>query len=500
MKKSIIVTLSLCISLSIVASEPDFGKSFQPAAAHPAPTTRSGQQTLPEENQLSNLHDLCNQVYTLLQTELLQGLNSIDQHINHWKQERLHPVQSTVTQSPRFWTSSMAYGDIITRNIFRLKLKHQNLAENLGKLNEIMQDFKQVDTLDSIKKHIIKQQPILTGIIINNKPTESLQNSSYARLASYLIKALTIVKDYKKNLNFEIQEFKSPNHFERNWIKYLTSITALAASGYYVYQNQDALRESAINWATATKEGISNFWKNHIQKALTDARDELFKPTDLEIEKENIESGCRHLSTILKNDCPEYTQPMIDNALEQYQRTGAIPLKLVKKMNYMMENPFTSLFNFFEAPQNKRLWAFWVHTQKRDGELLVQRGNTITKIALVTPALFIARTTMNVAYKTLNLFKSKHVYTPVKKYLLKMERKLNAQTDKSERPSYGDQGLMIYWGYQLRKVINLIPTDNRLEFIKDIKEIERTNFNAQQKISTIKRMYRTYDFLNPSVH
>ena len=81
-----------------------------------------------------------------------------------------------------------------------------------------------------------------------------------------------------------------------------------------------------------------------------------------------------------------------------------------------------------------------------------------------------------------------------------MERKLNAQTNKSEKPNYIDQGLMIYWGNELRKVINLVPADSRLEFIKDIKEIERTGFNVQQKISTVKRMYRTYDFLNPSVH
>jgi Asp-tRNA(Asn)/Glu-tRNA(Gln) amidotransferase C subunit len=501
MKKSIIITLSLCVSFLIVAGETDLGKPEKTKSLTFRQTSSSNPANLSADNQFNNLHDLCNKTYTLLQKELLEALNNIDLHIHRWKQERLHPVKSTLTQSPRFWISSMAYTDMITRNVFRLKLKHQKTAENLGKLNEIIQDFKQVDTLDSIKHHILRHQTTLTEVIGYHKPAENLPDESYSRLANYLIKSLTVVKDYKKHLNFELQEFKSPNHFERNWIKYLASITALAASGYYVYHNQDALHEYASNWTTTAKEGVQNFWETHIKEAFTNARDAIFKPqVNAETRKEDIESGCRQLKNILKSYFAELSETDIDGAVEQYRTTLTIPNDIIKEINKMEESPATNLANPLNWNRYKNVLLFWSHTKKIQVEDVQQQIDILLKIALVSPALFIAKTSMSGASKVINIFKKQHVYEPVKKYLLKMERKLNAQTNKSEKPSYGDQGLMIYWGNQLRKVLYLIPANNRFEFMKDIKEIERPNFNAQQKISTIKRMYRTYDFLNPSIH
>jgi hypothetical protein len=474
--------------------------------------------------------------------------------LDYWKTQELTPLSYFLSRDPskwfyrkQEWKRVDACKDFLTHelehNAYYLGLFHQFLQNPHYSEQNLLNA---VEILETCLNHYPRQEIMKKVIPISDIEQRVERNQN-------------LIKEYKKNAKYALQDCNIPNHFQRNWLGYFVGTTFFAGLGYFVYSNKDNLR----NWAHLTVDALKKFWEEHISSPIANSLHILLR-RDREpiMTKEGLKSSEESLSTQIRtyfeNNYPEVTQNEVE-AIIKDAKNGNLD-GIMKKWNELWQHimdPDSNIENIkirldmFIENESTRSWIRWLNDtllkssnskeettndNKFMNELLIWLGKLpqgrqllrlldiriqakevmIDKIMLevenqinanrlnfeltaVLPTALMVYIIYSISTKLFTtIVLQKNTYQPLRKALRNLHRIYNKYQADGQDLTILDQGYCYYWLEQFKQYASQINTEERAMILEDLSELESHHYKALQKLQTIQRMYYNYHFLLPT--
>jgi len=295
---------------------------------------------------------------------------------------------------------------------------------------------------------------------------------------------------YEKEALDRVAQYEAPSHISRHCVKY--TIGAACAAGALVYCNQN--REALASFASNAKEATSRFIRDYAYKPLKNSYDIIFNNSADAVgyhEKTLRELLGNYYAYNCKGKPAAEVQQTVDQCIKSLELPKDVQAHFVEQSKSPAWNTIMS----------RRLGGQFVSLNQILLHLELLRAQNIHQGQKLNLELLVAIPTAVVGYGAYRITKGAYSYLaeknyePIKQNMLRIERLLNQFNNDKQTITDTAKGKIIYAVHQLTRVEHLIPVEQRESFFADLAELYAPSFSIKQKLRTIDRMYRTYNFL-----
>lgn len=420
-------------------------------------------------------------LYDNAREQILQALQEMDIRLAYWRYQKSHQWTYFLMKNPIKWFTGPHQDMEIEHNIEQLQSHQGELYVLLGQLaehgNVYDHELKTVFTANFIRAYAWIDELLVLLARIKVTPENSDKISPFIARATLLKLKLTKVRNFKQDILAEMPETKIPAHFERNWLKYITTAFIFG----YGYKNIGM--QQIVDSFESVKKNFNEIIVNPVQNTVKDVfggavgQDALFVP------QEYIDASKASMKQFVNK---------IGVAKEEAD-------KIIKDIDTDTITSFHQMLNNLLYSWDPRAWIKFVHGKTlltdflaaRGGERLQKQYVGLGKIAVLTPALLSGW----LAIKGYQAFATKD-YSPIRRALVDINSLFVDTTKSLDDERYGK---MIYLVYDLKKQAGkMIPVVDRADFIEDLHNIESKEFDVAAKRRIVDDMFRKYSFLKLS--
>ena len=422
--------------------------------------------------------------HALLHNNITGLLKNVEDNLTYWEKQtnRLsNPDRSRIIQ------------------ISGLETLQKSLAKKLARLHHIKQKYHKIDYFEDVSIDKYNEEIIKFILGLDQDLTGDMQHPSH--------KYASIIKKYQCHMINTIKEFKRPNWFsEHKWPLIISGLGIAMLSGYsYHYQN------SIKNYVLDHWYKLNDVWKEHVVSPLklvwkTVLNEINYEPLiteeNVNLKKESVKEETTlylksidqgFVNKIFKSPSPEKE---LADAAEKFVEFS--PNKVEEILSREEKNPYYNAL-FGSLPRNYLLkikkFEYLAMKILLVAETYRKQNHLNFAIIACVPAGLLLYGTCALLKKAFGSFFSKKVYfKQFKTTLVSMEKLINKDLLQPTLP-YETMGLLIYHIDKLKKLLRKTPYAERYTLQEDLIELESIEFSPQQKMATINRMYRQYDFL-----
>jgi nuclear-control-of-ATPase protein 2 len=295
--------------------------------------------------------------------------------------------------------------------------------------------------------------------------------------------------------------YRMPGHFARHWVKYAAGSIAAIFTARYIYQHSN---EVSL-WISTTTDAATRFYHNNVEKPLLNMYSVIRYDTHQQLlDPVSLDSSVHSLQNMMTDYAMEHyrlSPEQIDHVRVQAQR-GDLSL-IMKEYEHEIKRPIRNVMFGDMA----RLMLVQLQKQKVDLERTLiamdrlLRSNEINfELIALIPAVLV---TLVMAYNVLTFqrVQDRQLFSHMQTLLLAIEKILNANNTRTrEALSDESHGLVYLHTYRLRQLMqhkhHLLNVDaERYDFYDDLDEVDSEDLEIQQRLSTVQRMFRHYQFL-----
>lgn len=520
---------------------------FRQTVAHRTATCAQKCPTTPEQLELYDQAQLliathlCKKESLLLMQELLKILTTLFSSLEYWQDLRTKPLGYFTSQWPtRLWKNKTRTSTV-REAISTIKEAIHYYTYYLGSIYHNLYQFELINNESEMRAHLI-QTSLLINACIEHDSFEYEKNTSLTMQQVYdvLNSAHDRTKNFHINALSKLEKYLKPGHLQRNWTRYaVLATTGLAALTYWHYN-----KEQVTTWTDQTMQAGKKLFYDSVYQPVKNIFDSYFSEKEnnktekvkkvresitkarLKIAnniKQHHDERLRGLLEIeLKEKHPATPQNEIDQMITKIISSGDLA-PMSEAMKNSSAYPISTLFNpYGHYIRHKELElrtmlsqalgsvddAFGVVDDSMDGleEIIEQlfglahQNHVNYQLLLTIPAIItgcIVYLTTRLAWRS---FSTSDHFNPLREGLLMVENTLNKYNTKDHKLPFEAQGLILYWVNKLRVYVYYLPKHHQEQFNEDLIQIGSPEFELHQKLGTIDRMYRTYEFLSFGSH
>lgn len=456
------------------------------------------------ENPISSPEILFSNCYSQ-HYHITQDLSALLDHIEHnilyWKMQQYSVWKYFIIRGPIKWFTGMPQDKEVQEKIHILEQKQKIISTYLGQLHKAFEE------LQKDKNETLFHQYLL--ILYDGLASQGPQNKAYETIQdNYQLaqKTSELLKTFKSSMLKELDPYEQPGHLHRYWLTYTTLALVAGAAGYFAYHNPKYVAEKSSELPTIAL----NFWGKHVKKPITKIYNMLKGIDQDEQANEAKQQEIKEYNKTVENEYPNTTpgrrlgeicQHDLPNQIAQVDNRITPPLN-VKVMN--VEHPMLDQGTKLATKGN--IYATTLpemiklgHYEKNDAQLrflrMEQTLSLLLGMASTFPAYVVFKLGLSGLQKTYNALTHHNITKPLMNYCSDIERILNKNAHQ-ETLSDESFGLILHKTNKLKDLQVYIPQEHRISFVDDIQELETIDFTIKQKLSTIRRMFRVYSFLN----
>lgn len=514
---------------------------FRQTVAHRTATSAQtcpitpAQLELYDQAQLLLATHLSKKESSLLMQELLKILATLFSSLEYWQDLRTKPLGYFTSQWPtRLWKNKTRT-TTVREAISTLKEAIHYYTFFLGAIYHNLYQFDLIESESEIRMHLV-QTTLVINACIEHDSFEYEKNTALSMQQVYDI--LTSAHDRTKNFHTcalsKLQNYLKPGHLQRNWTRYaVLATTGIAALTYWHYN-----KEQVTTWTDQTMQAGKKLFYDSVYQPMKNIFDsyfskqpslkideiknirELIEQERLKLEKGMIEPFNKTLSDLLtfrlkkKKPCPSDDE--ISKIVSTIISSGNLgPLQ--DEINYANQNPKWTISGGSYIPLKEvevrteisqalnRINGFYTVVDKflmpienisEQVLRLAEQHHVNNQLLLTIPALFTGYLLYVSSKLALKSLLSSEKPNLVREGLLMIENTLNKYNTKDHKLPFDAQGLILYWVNKLRAYVYYLPKHHQEQFNEDLTQIGSPEFELHQKLGTIDRMYRSYEFLN----
>jgi len=446
-------------------------------------------------------------------------MTEVDTHYKYWQEKKNlgRFAYRFMAKAPHKWFNEKNRTNELEEFCSGLETNKWELAQQWGYVARISYELRLELNLKAITA---RMNTIAVGIrrVLNPgvapKPAESL--STYAELLAQIIENIEDMDAYKTCFQQNIESLKMPGHFERNWLRYTIGTVLAVGAACAVYKNRAELVESAHQLA----DGVPNVFNNYI-KAPFNKLCGFF--IDEKVKKDTPEAKdlVKRLKSIGDSKGLKYTQEYYAGMVGKQESLDFLIAQLPEPARLKATQDFTkwlaeqgggmTIWNIGEAivgfkpvigacSEFPEIAAAFLPALNEFGKAKGNDSGFLITCVQNTPGLAAVWSAKWVACQGYGAVKDSFAidYRKLSNPLIELERILNRNYTEQQL-SDEERGYLLYYLLALKKRLAIIPdVQVRQDFARDVAEIESAEFSIVQKLNTVQRMYRVYDFLAPS--
>jgi hypothetical protein len=448
---------------------------------------------------MQQLHALKNQCCLILDTLL--------SYQHYWQLQTLTPSWGhKLEQGPLKFISAKSYKDQVTNSLHASHLDIERYATYLGLLHDQIDKESLLSDEESLHNFIIETTFIIKACLDRTSYNVAtiVKPDSIAEIRSFIVDHSRIIPRYCATTLCSVS-YKRPPHIVRHWAFYTIAAACTLGAGIYWYKNPQKVSQHLANIQTAAK----NFYATHVYEPIKNSWDTLLArkrknipPMDESTEEAIFEKQL--LNYAYQQNNRKKAQEQLNSSLitERVKESVAqISAKIYaqdwieqsKNPTFNAISPNGTILQIIALDiQRVKLIFARIIAYARQWEKDYLDSNQLNfKISSTIPAALLAYGTVHAAKKIYHPRET--AYKNIKEKLVDIDRLLNTY---SVSPiSHAAQGLIHYHLFAIKKYCSYIPTEFRLPFAQDLKELGDYHFSIQQKMNTIARMHRAYTFL-----
>ena len=302
--------------------------------------------------------------------------------------------------------------------------------------------------------------------------------------------------------NFYLRQYKKPNHFVRNWIRYTVGATVGTIGAYYAYKNMDAIVDASKDAYYSTTRFINNSIVEPIYNIYNiihydEHKHKLVSVDDVNVSMQSLE---RMILDFVKDVHPKMTAQQYQEYLEQAQR-GDIT-EVMKNYEQELKNPisnamFGNLARSLLIQVQKQKLA--VEQSMISMDSLMKQNELNLEIVAAIPGVLVGL----IVYYQLSSYKRKTDYSqitaPMARHVTQIEKVLNRNLGQSRLPLQ-DYGFIYLSSSKIKSLANKFSTlieNPRVarDFTSDLNEVNSVVMSPNQKYNVVTRIWRQYKFL-----
>ncbi|MGE0010247.1 MAG: hypothetical protein AB7F19_06975 [Candidatus Babeliales bacterium] len=446
-----------------------------------------------------NSKALCIAYNQALESGLLSVMHELEASLEYWHTVEDNPLSHAIIRGPKGWLSSNSALEDIQNHIKVLAEKQEQVATALGALSTSYLQAPQTE-----------QGDIATSCN-NFDLSESLLGNHYTRpesfddviISAYATQAIEQLSTFQEQYLARVSDHLKPNHFVRNWTKYVLAAGCALAAGVYAYKNQDNLQI----WKNNGKAIILKFWQDHIKNPLQNTKKVLFGQKHLPVITPEAVAGSKRTFTTNLDKLLPIIKP---KATEE---------ELATLRSYILATKDSSLIVEFWDDQAKHLiWNattnFYngnLHFLETNASLIQLKDWQFSEFALAFKEFWEAQQ-LNAALIAIfpialglysikkgydAIFHRKILSEPLQHRLIQIDKLLNKFNSGDLQLDITGTGFLRYHLSALQHYIGRIPSTKQKAFTADIEELSNPTYSVAQKLRVIDQMYRQYAFLSP---
>jgi hypothetical protein len=475
----------------------------QRATSH---TSKKDEETMYDQAELLVVATLCKKQAHGLISNLINVLAELFDQLTYWQQVKLRPFNYYMTHSPTKMISKKACLQLADRAVDSLKEAIYYYSYYLGHLYQNVHALENLKTDTEIKNNL-GQTATLIKACVNHQSLDHAMTSPAAILEIHdmLTACHQAATQFSTHSLPALHQFAKPTHMERNWWRYSFAAGTLAACAVYWYLNHDALMENMRSAAGGIKK---LFTENLVQPISNVVQEYTSKPQSANNQlKEYLKTQEEQLIDILNNFLEEKAKKQnisavqLQDEIKKMIRTGDYAM-VKDDIKEFLNRPAYALNPYGKTSPVSAIWLLQsVHAAAKVISSIEDRVNqqqvnlqlllTIPASAFLLATYGFYRVVRGIAHKF-----TQENYNPIREGLISIENTLNKNHTKGVPLSYEAQGLIVYWLSKLRSYIPHLNRNCQEQFEQDLAQIGSPEFEIHQKMATIKRMYRTYEFLS----
>ncbi|HEX2977937.1 MAG TPA: hypothetical protein VHO47_02365 [Candidatus Babeliales bacterium] len=440
------------------------------------------------------LSALCKKESILVMNQLIQIVTKLFDLLEYWQKINNRPVLYFATHWPTKFFEKKPLVLIANESIKNIKEALYYYTYFLGNIYRTTHKLNRIKAEDEFRAHLAKTA-FLINTCLNHETFEESQQDialSSEQLHELLMRNYDIATHFETTALLRLSKHKSPSHFERNWLKYTIGAAATLGGLIYYKTHQEQITQTSAQTLAAVKklvqtnlvEPLKNIFDAYFSKQNSEV------PTEFELKTESINN--KYLTT-------KYPQKSADEikklAHEMTLKRDSSQLK--DDIDFAYNNPGKAwYYGSITAPLIEiRMEALNAIDAVRHG---LNQNHVNFNLAMTLPAIAILGG-LYVLYRQVNRF-SKDILSdkhrnPVREGLINIENTLNKFNKPNSSVPFEAEGLILYWLSKLRCYAPHIPEHHSAQFEEDLSQISSPDFELGQKLSTLERMHRTYEFL-----
>ncbi len=505
----------LLVSFSPALSFPHLSGLFKQSIAHR--TTTVAQQTslsrdqahLYDQAQLLIIAHLCKKESSLIMQQIFKILMTLFDSLDYWQDLRSKPFYYFTSQWPTKIWHNKSRSVTIRDGVSTLKEAIYYYTYFLGAI------YKNLHKFDSINNEQELYQHVATTIFTINACVEH-ESFEFSINSSLKLQELhdILISSYERTYIFHttalqnVAKYLKPGHFQRNWVRYSVLATTGLATLIYWYYNQEKISTWTDQTVQAGKklfsdsvyQPVKNIFDSYFSKQSATKNDEIknLRKDQTEILKSLLKEQIKKTSPHLKE---EQIQQTVNTILESGTLTPELKKELIDAQNspvITLLSPNGSLISLSIIEIRLMInQLLSVGDEKGDKLLEILHQNHVNYQLLLTfPAVLLSYLVYTGTSKAWHAFTTSEKLNPLREGLLMIENTLNKYDTKDRALPFDAQGIILYWVHKLRAYVYFLPKHHQEQFNEDLTQIGSPDFELHQKLATIDRMYRSYEFLS----
>jgi hypothetical protein len=476
---------------------------------------KKGAVPLYEQAELLSLADLSKKQSILVMNQLILVITKLFDLLEYWQRINNRPFLYYATHWPTKLFEQKTLSSIAQESIKNIKEGIYYYTFFLGNIYRSTHALASIQSEEEFKARLAKTA-LLINACMNHEPFEQTTGHMYSNqeLHELLMHNHEIAHHFETSALMRVEKHQKPGHFERNWLRYTVgSVAALGGLIYFkTHQQQIGI------WAENTKNGVAKLFKDNLYDPIKNIIDVYFskkQPNEISVELTKIDMAQFNDETktmlidYLGKKFPSITPNEI-NSLAQKMIQNKDTSPIADDMKYA-HNSTGKAYLYGQLPAALIGYRINIGALGDGANKKIDEANVIVKklVALInqqqvnvqlllTLPVVVTAAGLYVLYRQANKV-SKNLLSdhrnPVREGLINIENTLNKFNKIGAIVPFEAEGLILYWLSKLRCHVPHMAEHHKAQFEEDLSQISSPDFELHQKLATIDRMYRTYDFL-----
>lgn len=487
---------------------------------------------------------------SIMKTQLLTSLTTLDHAIQYWEFQRHHPFYYLFHKSPKKWLNKEPQSQEINQKLEKLYAINNEYSRMLGLLSSHLDFFSGNESVEKQCQWLAQLVAIAHQICGNNEWTPDGQLAS-TRVQVYIQEVIPLLLQHPQTFNKSIKSFNIPPHIERYWMLYLAAAGAGALTARYFSNHPGKIDE----WKNGSRQAVANVYHTHLQGPLQRIKGAVWdKKIDVDVKnwEKDIMDGFKEIEQSLpSSESTALTQQklkddyrkMYDSYFSYLERQklklpddvpkydGADTLEidpLLRLLTHVTDNTknvwslyikdhvaqLVSIVNLIIQIPGHHTRTGMIATKNIIGQSIKQVAKRASEIELLLlqnrlnfaailllPVIGICYGGFKVIKKVGSMFMpSSYDYHLIKNGIDKIA---NILLESKEEDAYGNiagmnytsLGKLIYCTHALQSQSRYIPENKRDQFLHHLACLNSSYLTVSMKYDYVDQMYREYSFL-----